>query len=351
MNKGIYLAIILSAAAITACSTAKPGVQEPTDKVETELTETELTKIELIETESTAAQAEQPLEEVSSGGIAERIDGNQTFEVSLNDWGEVRFTTCNPVQGEGLCDVEFYLRKDGEIIYTFPEYWKDNKSTYYFNQVDMVSFKDVNKDGRDDVIVIASYETGAGSQGMVPFHVSRIYLADGKGFVLDRELSEAIDKNQANDNIETVMAYINEEEKQDTEEAADQMYQVLGIHERDARSFVTEFLKRVQADDREAVAGMIAYPRKIVMPDQEVIVQNDQEFLPWYDVVFTKEFKELLAGDANTRDDIFWNYMGFSIGSGKVWFNEIEGTLKVITINKGDEGTVIYPGETGIQPG
>ena len=44
---------------------------------------------------------------------------------------------------------------------------------------------------------------------MVPFPTTRIFLGDGTKFVLDAELSEAVDKAQANESISTIMEFIN----------------------------------------------------------------------------------------------------------------------------------------------
>lgn len=51
----------------------------------------------------------------------ERIIEEQSFQIELNDWGEVRFVSYEPTPSERVHeDVTFYLLKDDEILYQFP---------------------------------------------------------------------------------------------------------------------------------------------------------------------------------------------------------------------------------------
>ena len=46
--------------------------------------------------------------------------------------------------------------------------------------------------GKDDIVIGAIYETGAGPQGMIPYTQIRIYEDIGSEFVYDQELCDAI---------------------------------------------------------------------------------------------------------------------------------------------------------------
>ena len=74
--------------------------------------------------------------------------------------------------------------------------------------MDMVSFRDIDGDGNEDVIAILSYITGTGPQAAVPFPTTRIFMGDGTKFVIDTELSEAVDEAHANENISTIMDFV-----------------------------------------------------------------------------------------------------------------------------------------------
>ena len=48
-----------------------------------------------------------------------RVIENQTFEIQLNDWGMVTFTSVAPEENSN--DPEFLLVKNDKVIYEFPE--------------------------------------------------------------------------------------------------------------------------------------------------------------------------------------------------------------------------------------
>lgn len=281
-----------------------------------------------------------------------RIIAGQTFDINLDGWGEVRFVSYAPAAENPREDVEFYLTKDGRILYEFPDPWDGGDADWTFESVDMVSFPDVNQDGKKDVIALISYITGAGPQAAVPFPTTRIFLAEDGGFVPDQELAGEIDEQKANDSIETIMKYLagrSSSGKEESESAADPMYEVTGIKERDARAFLETFLAHVNADEKEAAAEMILYPKRVFFPGKEVTVSSAEEFLPYYDEIFTEDYKKRI--NEAMDEDLFWNYMGVMLGNGEIWIQESEGALGISAVNNGEERGAVYPGEGGVQPG
>ena len=126
-----------------------------------------------------------------------------SFDISLNDWGEVRFVSCMPMRNPGdntdpLADVSFYLLSDGQIIYRFPyvNVREDNLYTKednvrqwgFIDGISFVTFTDVNGDEKKDVVIGILYETGAGPQGTIPRMEVRIYVDQGDEFVYDEEM-------------------------------------------------------------------------------------------------------------------------------------------------------------------
>ena len=127
----------------------------------------------------------------------------QSFDVSLNDWGEVTFVSCMPMSNFGihtnpLADVSFYLLSGDRIIYRFPyvnvreddTYTKEDniRSGGLVDEISFVMFTDVNGDEKDDVVIGILYETGAGPQGAIPRMEVRIYEDYGDKFVYNEEL-------------------------------------------------------------------------------------------------------------------------------------------------------------------
>lgn len=126
----------------------------------------------------------------------ERIIGEQSFQVELNDWGEVRFVSYEPDPSKRDLreDVTFYLLKDDEILYQFPYIGEGRTSNHLYWDVKFVMFTDTNADGKKDVVIGAEYVTGAGPQGAIPHVVVRIYEDYGDYFTYNGELSDKINE-------------------------------------------------------------------------------------------------------------------------------------------------------------
>ena len=122
-----------------------------------------------------------------------RVIAEQSFDLDLNDFDEVRFVSYQPTYDTLWEDVSFVLAKDNQIIYYFPAYYENNSTENdgigIFDSVEAVGFQDIDGDGSKDVIVIINYVTGAGPQGMTPRKTIRIFSAQDNGFVIQYELS------------------------------------------------------------------------------------------------------------------------------------------------------------------
>ena len=134
-----------------------------------------------------------------------RVITEQSFEVDLNDWGEVRFVSYLPTYDTLWEDVSFVLAKDNQIVYHFPAYFEnnstENNSVGMFDSVEAVGFHDIDGDGAKDVIVIVNYVTGAGPQGMIPRKTIRIFNSQNDGFVIQHDLIDELMKNMKEDDI------------------------------------------------------------------------------------------------------------------------------------------------------
>lgn len=73
-----------------------------------------------------------------------------------------------------------------------------------------VAFKDVNNDGLKDVIIIANYIKGKGTD---PFPIANIYFQlDDKSFTTVQSLNEEINGNGHNKTIHEVIQYVSTKE-------------------------------------------------------------------------------------------------------------------------------------------
>ena len=134
-----------------------------------------------------------------------RVIAEQSFDLDLNDFDEVRFVSYLPTYDTLWEDVSFVLAKDNQIIYYFPAYYENNSTENdgigIFDSVEAVGFQDIDGDGSKDVIVIINYVTGAGPQGMTPRKTIRIFSAQDNGFVIQYELMEELMENMKEDDI------------------------------------------------------------------------------------------------------------------------------------------------------
>lgn len=371
--KYVILAGAVSAVVLSACShgqTADITAAEQSAAEETQTTEPLTVSASEAAAAGAGGEAEEGGEHTLDGS---RIIAGQSFDVTWKNWGDVRFVSYAPPAGRVHDDAAFYLTKNDEILYKFPQAWDEGCAPWTFESVDMVSFRDIDGDGNEDVIAILSYITGAGPQAAVPFPTTRIFMGDGTKFVIDTELSEAVDEAHANENISTIMDFIKNrtapvkgEGADKTAEAGtgaktdsaspesgageDKMYEITGIRETDARAFLKKFVGHVKAGEKAEASRKIAFPRKVILPDQEVTVESPEAFLTYYDEIFTEDFKERLSQFMD-EDSIWWNYRGVAVGNGEIWLNESDGALWIVTLNSAEDRTVLYPGETGIQAG
>lgn len=124
---------------------------------------------------------------------------DQTFMVDLNSWGNVKFVSGTLGEGSHVPVVFYLTNEGGDILYDF------NATLPYSVDVKAVSFKDVNKDGWKDIIVIASDEEGGSSGGPV----AAVYLQNADGsFANDHELDQEINASGNNKDIGAVTDYL-----------------------------------------------------------------------------------------------------------------------------------------------
>ncbi len=173
--------------------------ENTSDRISPEQSE-ESKQLGLPERTDPSKEMEQLLEEESGERVqdkleADRIIEEQSFQVELNDWGEVRFVSYAPDSSKRDLqeDVTFYLLKDEEILYQFPYIGEDYTSGYgFYWDVKFVIFTETNGDGKEDVVIGTEYMTGIGPQGTIPHVVVRIYEDHGDCFIYNEGLSDKI---------------------------------------------------------------------------------------------------------------------------------------------------------------
>lgn len=144
------------------------------------------------------------IEEVNEYVIAE-----QTFDVYLDDWGEVTFVSCK-IPRSIFTDAYFFLIKEEQILYKFPHRFKENRLEFTgaFDSVGAVAFRDINDDKKDDIIIISYYVSGAGPTGMEPRPYVTIYLAGESEFYLAEDMIKDVECDGKDMTIESVYNFL-----------------------------------------------------------------------------------------------------------------------------------------------
>lgn len=124
---------------------------------------------------------------------------DQTFMVDLNSWGNVKFVSGKLTAGSHVPVVFYLTNEDGDILYNF------NAVLPYSVDVKAVSFKDVDKDGLKDIIIIVEDNYDGASGGTI----ATVYFqkADGS-FLNDTELDQEINESGNNEDINAVTNFL-----------------------------------------------------------------------------------------------------------------------------------------------
>ena len=208
-----HKAILVMCGLIILFSANLYGCSDKQADMESEQDDFEIVQGQYITTEDLQDSVKASLEQ-------ERIIQDQSFSVDLNEWGNVEFVSYKPVRGVDLKDVSFYLVKDNQVIYEFPYYCEENNSYFgLFYNVEAVGFRDLNNDGKDDIIIIISYiPPGAGPEGAVPRSHARIFLAENKGFYVAEDMMDEISDHIAGEDlsVDNVYQYILNKDAEDS---------------------------------------------------------------------------------------------------------------------------------------
>lgn len=164
------------------------------------------------------------------GQTASRVIEDQSFMLDINDWGLVRFVSSGPdLLKNPKGDVTFELWKNNEPVYAFPHVAKDNIRTVdTFCQIEAVSFRDYDKDGYTDVIIICTYQRDMGESVGARYQEARVYKGAEKSFRYMDEMSLSLNIAKQNKTIAQIMEQI-EEEETDSAKAKLDVYRQLKI--------------------------------------------------------------------------------------------------------------------------
>lgn len=129
----------------------------------------------------------------------------------------------------------------------------------------------------------------------------------------------------------------------------DPMYQVNGIREAEAGEFAEQAALLAAEDRREELAAVIQYPVVLKADGTEKTLNNPEEFLEYYDTVFTEEFIQKLS--ELSAQPLNYRYDGTFLGNGELWMTLVDGELKILSLFPSDSVQMIPAGGGEITSG
>ncbi|MBU9706261.1 DUF4163 domain-containing protein [Paenibacillus sp. AK121] len=141
------------------------------------------------------------------------IEESQSFQTTLEGFGKVRFVSTYGYP-EGFRKFFFFLLDyQGHILYPFPNFYGNREWVARYGGVEAVAFKDVNKDGLKDIIIIADVDNGIHGPGRVDeFPIADIYFQKkNKTFTTIPALDETLNDQGHNRTIKDVIQYVSKQ--------------------------------------------------------------------------------------------------------------------------------------------
>jgi hypothetical protein len=79
----------------------------------------------------------------------------------------------------------------------------------------------------------------------------------------------------------------------------------------------------IRQENRSKIIEHIQFPLDVRISKRDIRIRNRQEFLTYYNELFTKEVKEVIL--AQKPRNLLVSYKGVMVGNGELWINKLEG--------------------------
>ena len=152
----------------------------------------------------------------------------------------------------------------------------------------------------------------------------------------DRSGQEAINRQADNTDSHTDKKTENSTNPSDSRGNASQN---MSAYPKNAKKFARHFIQLVRAGDKKSIAKLICFPIRVELNGEKTSIVDEEEFISNYNKIVNKEWKSAIQ---NAKvDEMFYNYMGYSLGDGKIWFSTQIGKdgYWIYAINNSVEGS------------
>ena len=133
--------------------------------------------------------------------------------------------------------------------------------------------------------------------------------------------------------------------------AEDTFLMSTGVEESVAQDFFSEFVRAMEEDRRLGVAELIAWPRTVYTQEGSVLVENGEDFLPYYDEIFTEGLLKAIHENQydHERADLICHDGMIGGAGGAIWFALLEdGRIALLTVQNPEGNSIRYDGPAGI---
>ena len=131
-------------------------------------------------------------------------------------------------------------------------------------------------------------------------------------------------------------------------------YATAGVEEAKAQAFYAEFVRAIEEGRKEDAAAMIDWPRTVFTQEERILVENGENFLSYYDDIFTEGLLEAIHENQYDREraDLICHDGMVGAAGGAIWFAQLEdGEIAVLTVQNPEGNSLYYDGPAGVQPG
>lgn len=114
------------------------------------------------------------------------------------------------------------------------------------------------------------------------------------------------------------------------------MVSICGISREQADAILEKLIYDVTAGNRNEAASMFAYPMNLFLEGQKTQIENEEELLSYYELIFTDQMLHRL--ETWRTEGMFYNWQGVCWGNGALWLQMRDGEIKISVIRNESEG-------------
>lgn len=116
------------------------------------------------------------------------------------------------------------------------------------------------------------------------------------------------------------------------------LYSDLGYDTKEVEDFTDNVIELIRRNDSQALATLMSYPLLVYKNDEQMTINNEQEFEAHFDDIMTQDYKNMITQDFSRY--LWGNYMGIEFGLQKnFWFYQsaADNKIKITAISNDDE--------------